>query len=412
MKTGRARRAVLLHRPRALRPPTAARRAAARGRGVGGVAPQIEGKLLYLRTADGARARGARVRRDSVAHRGGRGRADARGRRVERRLAATDAGARRRPPSCGTTSTTFTCRRAEARRRSELGGVALLQRPLGRPEAVGVRLVHRRRRRAARGRTVGRPGARHAARAGQARSAASRARCRRRGCAALDDATPTCAIGESRVDACCRTAATRVRARAREEGSGAPLDAGSRRHPGAGRLLPRRGARRAAMVSGYAVPALRADAQRHALRRGRVRRRTTARRRTTTTTGACGAASPGSGARRAPASTRCCTAACEPPDSVSGDAAAVRVSGGLARLPRASSVRGRSATMDARTTRVDGRDHRHAVDGGDGGRARRRHAAPHAADRGRDRDRYAHRDGGAWRCRSPRVPRRARTSCR
>ena len=77
--------------------------------------PQIEGKLLYLRTADGRERAGARIGRDPVAHapRSARRRRSRRARGPMTR--STGAGARRRRASCATRSTTSTCRPREAR---------------------------------------------------------------------------------------------------------------------------------------------------------------------------------------------------------------------------------------------------------------------------------------------------------
>ena len=81
---------------------------------------------------------------------------------------STAAGARRRAARAAPRHRSLSSAARRSAGRSELGGVALLQRAVARPKAVGVHLVHRRRATSATDGQVGRPGARHAARAGPA----------------------------------------------------------------------------------------------------------------------------------------------------------------------------------------------------------------------------------------------------
>jgi hypothetical protein len=112
------------------------------------VAPQIEGKLLYLRRGGDGREVPVRAAGEvpSATARWARRPALAAGRGPT--TPATAAGPRPPRSSCGTTSTTSTCPRRDLAR-GELGRVALLQRALPRPAAVGVRDAHGRGRRGA-----------------------------------------------------------------------------------------------------------------------------------------------------------------------------------------------------------------------------------------------------------------------
>ena len=147
--------------------------------------------------------------------------------------------------------------------------MALLQRDVARPATLGVHLVHRRRRGAAApiggaarcsSRCTSRDGRRAASRAASPSSARALLHDRRRSAHRRRDASTVLPDGRYA-----------VRGAAREEGTRHAADARSRRHAGRRRVLPRRDARRAAIVSGYVVPALRADATRHDLRRRAVR---------------------------------------------------------------------------------------------------------------------------------------------
>ena len=111
---------------------------------VSAVSPQIDGKLVYLRTADG-RERAVRASGDIPSlHGGSRRRSLADEWQLERRLARPSlalSDAVRAP----TRDRSFPPTSSRSGWRPELGGVALLQRHLSRQAAVGVHLVHARR---------------------------------------------------------------------------------------------------------------------------------------------------------------------------------------------------------------------------------------------------------------------------
>ena len=116
-------------------------------------------------------------------------------------------------------------------------------------------------------------------------------------------------IGEARVDVL-DDGRYALRGTAREDGTGTPVTVDLVVAPAEGAYFP--GASlTSGIVSGYVVAGLRADAT-GSICVGGAARATTARRRTTITTGASGAASPGSGARRARATTPSSTAAWSP----------------------------------------------------------------------------------------------------
>ena len=353
---------------------------------VDAVAPQIEGKLLYARTRDGREIAGAGERRDPVAHGGGRRDAADRGRRRGSTTATTARGAIRSRTSCATSIDHFHLPPGASRARSDVGGVALLQRAVGRPSDVGVHLVHRRRRGAER--SLGRPGARDAARAGRTVAPLRRDRSAERG-ALLDDIAPISRLAASSV-AVLADGRYAVRAHATEERGADVVDVNLVVTPAPRRVLPRCGAverrdgvglrraRRCARTrpdrsaSTDAASSIdeRASVSRPQL--GRVARRDA-----------------GSGARRERARTRCSTDACSRPTARSR----------RSRCSSTSSTRSASSAVfrpreirydDARVVRVGGRDVHVPSRGDDGRRARRRHAAHRADDRGRDGDGHAH----------------------
>ena len=190
--------------------------------------------------------------------------------------------------------------------RSDLGGVALLQRAVARSIDVGVHLVHRRR--AGSRRAMGRPGARDAARRRAGRRVAS------------SPTVPASAVRFSTTRPTCRWAASSVsvladgryavRAHAREERRTGHGRRESRRRAGAARVLPGAALSSGETVSGYVVPGLRADATGSICVNGSVR---ALRRRAVVSRPQLGRVARrdvgvGSGARRD--RTRCCTVAC------------------------------------------------------------------------------------------------------
>ncbi len=312
---------------------------------VAAVSPQIEGKLLYLRTADGVE-RTVRASADIPSLTAAVGAAptllagawtdDSLDRRWRAPTAARAAPRHRSLPPAA--------RRGAGR--SELGGVALLQRDHARPAAVGVHHLHARRR-----------GRRHA-RAGGAASCSSRCTSRGGPRVASRARVPSrdvrfsttdadLRIGEARVDVLRRRTlrAARHGARGGHRHAG---DARSRRRAGRRCVLPGRVAherhRQRLRRAGAARRRHRLDLRRrdvHAVRR--------ARRRITITTGASGAASPGSGARRAPATYTFLYGRVESADSVDDHAARSSSISSIGRDFSRSSARATSATStDAR----------------------------------------------------------------
>ena len=242
-----------------------------------------------------------------------------------------------------------------SRGRSELGGVALLQRAVARPAPLGVHLVHRRRARSA------------AAPIGGAARCSSRCTSRDGPRAASRARVASSAVRFSTTDADLRIGDVDASTVLPDGRYARPRRARERRARGTPLTLdlvvtPRRGAYfpgatlTSGIVSGYVVPALRAEASGSICVAGAVRALRRARRRITITTGACGAASPGSGARRARAQYTFLYGRVEPAGQRRRGAAAVRLPRGLARLPRAlpparHRVRGRAHDARGRASR-------------------------------------------------------------
>ena len=221
---------------------------------------------------------------------------------------------------------------ARARRgRSELGGVALLQRAVARPAPLGVHVASSSAARSAPadrwgGQVLvtlheqGRPGA------------SLHARRRDVGGALLDHRRGSARSGRRRVTVL-PDGRYAVRARAaREEGARTPVDARSRGHAVARRVLPGRDARRAGhreriRRAGAARRRERLDLRRRAVRA--IRRRPGISR---SQLGSVARRDVGVGRRARGCVHASCTAACSPPDSVAAAQPLVRLPRGLDRI--------------------------------------------------------------------------------